>query len=76
MIFVFISGIGPGSRVIFPPASLIASAVWYTSSVAIAICEHRETHGSKHFNEKIHMKTQPYSLRQKTKGKIERMNTT
>jgi len=43
VIFVFLSGIGPGSRVIFPPASLIASAVWYTSSVAIAICEHKET---------------------------------
>lgn len=69
------SGIGPGSRVIFPPASLIASPVLYTSSVAIAICEHKETvyketHGSKHFNEKIHMKTQPYLYIRKQKAKL------
>ena len=39
VIFVLMPGTGPGSRVIFPPASLIASAVLYTSSVPIAICK-------------------------------------
>lgn len=38
VILVLIPGRGPGSLVIFPPQSLIASAVLYTSSVPIAIC--------------------------------------
>jgi len=39
VILVLIPGNGPGSRVIFPPASLMASAVLYTSSVPTAICK-------------------------------------
>jgi hypothetical protein len=38
-IFVLIPGSGPGSRVIFPPAALTASAVLYTSSVPMATCQ-------------------------------------
>lgn len=38
VILVLIPGNGPGSRVTFPPTSLIASAVLYTSSVPTAIC--------------------------------------